>query len=930
MQQKTSVSLCNMQRTIGRLLTFIIMVILTSFICASSAYADVGDQFSASTGTTDGSTVTIGTPLVFKVVSEPTGEEPGSVQVGNGQIAALDISYTGAVVIPQEVAHNGSSYRVVRTASNSFKSASLSGVTVPSTVQRIGSYSFYCCYKLAHLEYQGEPSITYIEGHAFEIPSATGMLESVRFPASLRSVGVYSFAGQSALKHIEFEGERLEFIGQYAFTNCLGLEEAHIPELTAASSSLGGYVLSGCTNLKLVVFEGNVASQPDELIGSRFFDNDTQLATVVYCGKKIIPSWKNYGSATDVYYEFRDSNPTLYYTITYFGSLADAQEGHNPLGAVCVRSDTRLCDIKPGMSAVDENGTIVWDGSPIALPEGYDAWGYEGNPRATDAPDDSLYAFPLNPFDLSSASISLDADSLFYTGLPIAPAPTIITASGDTLTSGVDYTYCYEREQDDGTWQAEDEPIAIGRFRVHATGVGVYTGECVATFDIAHAQSGDTFVSNGVTYVITNPTDGSFEGEASVGDGKTCAIPTDTQGSITIPSVVQPDASTVSYKVTALSSYAFGGSGASTSCAALEGVALPQGITEIGTYAFGYCSKLKAITLPASVRVIGSRAFQNCTNLSELNFEGDSVERFGTYSFAFCTSLTHIELPSATVFRDNVFANCMRLARVDFMGDIAQGDATQFSGCARLARVVFHTPNAWTGSFPASSPALYGVADFQDTTGASLGQAILRLGTPLSHIVPAIEKTYLLEGTVPAVPEGYGYWAPALSSATSFERSGTLVPAGTPGKTPDESDPDKPKDDDPKQPVDPDKTKGISVGKQAVGSSGVSKAIYRALSNNPFKVAYVASKSTAAKVATIPTSVKLNGQSYQVTKVAAKAFKGTKVKTVTVKSKTITSFKNAFKGSGVNTVIAPKAKKAAYKKLLTKVACGKAVTVKWK
>ncbi|MCM1498226.1 MAG: leucine-rich repeat domain-containing protein [Clostridium sp.] len=71
---------------------------------------------------------------------------------------------------------------------------------------------------------------------------------------------------------------------------------------------------------------------------------------------------------------------------------------------------------------------------------------------------------------------------------------------------------------------------------------------------------------------------------------------------------------------------------------------------------------------------------------------------------------------------------------------------------------------------------------------------------------------------------------------------------------------------------------------------------------------------------TIPETVSLAGQSYQVVKINSKAFyKKSKVKKVTIQSKLITSIgKNAFKGIHKKAVFkVPKAQYKAYKKLLT-------------
>ena len=97
------------------------------------------------------------------------------------------------------------------------------------------------------------------------------------------------------------------------------------------------------------------------------------------------------------------------------------------------------------------------------------------------------------------------------------------------------------------------------------------------------------------------------------------------------------------------------------------------------------------------------------------------------------------------------------------------------------------------------------------------------------------------------------------------------------------------------------------------------------VNNKVYKVTAIGAKAfknaKKATKATTPSTVK---------KFAAKAFAGSKITTVIVKSKSLkkNTVKNCFKGSKVKTVKVPKAKKKAYKKIFTKKNCGKKVTVK--
>lgn len=116
-----------------------------------------------------------------------------------------------------------------------------------------------------------------------------------------------------------------------------------------------------------------------------------------------------------------------------------------------------------------------------------------------------------------------------------------------------------------------------------------------------------------------------------------------------------------------------------------------------------------------------------------------------------------------------------------------------------------------------------------------------------------------------------------------------------------------------------------------------------AVGGNTYQVVSAGAKTAAftkaanKKSATVPATVSVNGVTLTVTKIAPNAFKGTKVKTLTVKSKALTkaSVKNSLKGSKVKTVKVKVGSKKEnkkyvkkYKKIFTKKNAGKKVTVK--
>ena len=138
---------------------------------------------------------------------------------------------------------------------------------------------------------------------------------------------------------------------------------------------------------------------------------------------------------------------------------------------------------------------------------------------------------------------------------------------------------------------------------------------------------------------------------------------------------------------------------------------------------------------------------------------------------------------------------------------------------------------------------------------------------------------------------------------------------------------------------------GTSIGK--VRSSGTSKAYYKKTGKSSVKYT-VTAVSDSAKTATVPATVKVGKQTYNVTaissyalsgyykltsvtigknvkKIGKNAFSGdTKLSSITVNSKKLTAknIKGAFKGASIKTVYVPADKVQAYKKVFTKKITG--------
>lgn len=253
------------------------------------------------------------------------GEDEGEVYVTSRDTEYG--SYSGDVVVPSQVIHDGRTLAVTAIDDDAFRnSLDLTGVTLPGSLTRIGDRAFMNCVHLGQVEIP--EGVTALGQLSFASCLA---MQSVTFPASLRSIAARAFVECPSLitvfipdveswLAIRFadryanplhEAHRLyiaghelkdlvvpdgtEAIGQYAFIECTGLTSVTVPDgvtaigssafkdcaalsgltLPEGMSSLGDQAFAGCTSLVDVVVPAGVAKLSDAL-----FKGCTALASV--------------------------------------------------------------------------------------------------------------------------------------------------------------------------------------------------------------------------------------------------------------------------------------------------------------------------------------------------------------------------------------------------------------------------------------------------------------------------------------------------------------------------------------------------------------------------------------------------------------------------------------------------------------------------
>ena len=183
--------------------------------------------------------------------------------------SSFSASATNNFVIPEGVSSiKGSAF---------FACFALEKVTIPSTVTgtNFANYAFASCYNLEEVEFFEGANITNIYQNTFQscrklksinIPNSVTQigaaafndclsLEEIRLPDNLIRIEIRAFEKCSALETITNVHTKLKIISDYAFSDCVKLNNVLIP---SSITTFGAYVFNGCTGLKNVVIESDM------------------------------------------------------------------------------------------------------------------------------------------------------------------------------------------------------------------------------------------------------------------------------------------------------------------------------------------------------------------------------------------------------------------------------------------------------------------------------------------------------------------------------------------------------------------------------------------------------------------------------------------------------------------------------------------------
>lgn len=582
-----------------------------------------------------------------------------------------------------------------------FQNSGLIEITLPASLTKIGTYAFDGCRDLATVNvYNGGANITSLGSYMFrncvslksiDLSNASVTtfptysfqgcvsLESVRICSDVKTIGTRAFENCEKLTEIELPAS-LTAINAYAFSNT-GLREVVIPagvkvlgtSATSASTTSSAYTFYNCKNLVSV-------TMPDTLtkIGGYVFSGcvnlkNIDLSHMVSIGKE---AFKGCVSLTEVDLTgLQRSSSCGTYIFADCTSLSKVTFADVPtsLGAGMFSYCTSLAEITlpttlTSIPARILEGTAI---SEIVIPANVTNLGNYSDSESTTAG----YCFAYCP---NLTKVTFAGNKCAGIGYAVFRGCTNLTEFTIPESVGRIRSFAFA----DTGLTSINIPAAI-----YELSRGVFAGCDLETITVASGN--EDFVAEGnVLYSIDKTEIYYHPDELLQIDYNSIADFHGALWGLEIPfEVVIPEG------VTEIPDYMFYG------FKGLTKVTLPSTLTTIGQYAFYGCTGLKEIEFPASLTTIEQYAFRQ-SGLENLVIP-ETVTAIGTYAFAESAlksvTINSVIAPKITVntsgtttyaapvnFKTYMFANCKDLTSVTVTDKFTGMPGYMFYGCTSL------------------------------------------------------------------------------------------------------------------------------------------------------------------------------------------------------------------------------------------------------
>lgn len=638
--------------------------------------------------------VTIYEDFVFNNLTSTTGELVS--YTGTDANVIIPDTYSTMVVDGETVFIEGDDYTVTAiadgnsNATGAFYSVrnTLTSVSIPDTVTKIGDYAFWGCNKLTDFDFP--TSIRTIGNFAFTASGLTGQLD---LPNTLSSIGNSAFANVGSITGDLVIPNSVTSIGTSAFARCTQLDGAVTLSTSLLSLSAGTFQQSGIRSINITDNLGNIdAAAFESCYNLTFitFSNNSQLKVIAtrafrYCSSLTsITIPEGVTSIGSNAFDYCTSLTSVTFENRYGWTAGTASISASALS----NTSTAATYLK---STYREE---TWTRTDLEILEGFtfnnltpttgELVSYTG--AATDVVIPSSYSTTIidgetvfikgDTYEVVNIVSGTSSSGPFYS----VRSRLISVTIPETITTIGDYAF--------------SDCTVLTKINYNATAVNDFSSTNYIFRNAGNSGAGITVnVGANVTRIpdwMFCPSVLSYSYIPNIiavnfAEGSVC----ETIGGASFWQCSSLISINVPDSVTSIGGDAFNNCGISE-------INIPEGITKIEANTFRGCIKLSSITIPESVTSIGSSAFAFCSGLTSITIPS-KVTIIDEYAFEACDSITSIIIgASVTSIGGYAFRNCDSLTRITIPASVTSIGALAFDGCESLTSVTFENRNGWT------------------------------------------------------------------------------------------------------------------------------------------------------------------------------------------------------------------------------------------